>query len=264
MVANEHSHVLSRYALMASYWPSYPSALITDLASAFNLYEGNHIDLGCGVGHLTYPFTRYAKRVIGLDKDIDSITYARTRDEIPIGALSKPMWVVADAEHCPIEDNAIRLITLGRSFHQMDQEKVLVRAHELLQVGGGIAIVNDETIAPFQNDLLWHHAIRDTLNEFGVALLHNDMNLSSLSESHKTSLKASAFINYSTRTYKRRREWDTQSVVGYLETLESLRQLDDGTLQAMLNTLRTRLFSIEGNGSLREEIEYHVITGVKR
>ncbi len=264
MEANAHSPLLSRYALMATYWPAYPTALVTDLASAFNVYEGNHVDLGCGVGHLTYPFTRYAKRVIGLDNDIDSITYARTRDEIPTGALSKPMWVVADAEYCPIEDSAIRLVTLGRSFHHMDQEKVLDRAYAMVQVGGGIAIVNDETIAPFQNDLLWHHAIRDTLREFGVGLLHNDMDLFSLSESHKRSLNASAFINYSVRTYKRRREWDTQSVVGYLETLESLRQLDTATRETLLSTLRTRLFSIEGNGSLREEIEYHVITGVKR
>lgn len=265
MEANVHPHGgESRYALMATYWPAYPTTLVTDLASAFNVFEGNHIDLGCGVGHLTYPFTRYAKRVIGVDKDADVLAYARTRNEVPSGAVAKPMWIVADAEHCPIEDDAIRLVTLGRSFHKMEQEKVLKRAFHMLQTGGGIAIINDETIAPFQNDLLWHHAIRDTLAEFGVALLFNDMNLASLSQSHQEILSASAFTNHSIRTYKRRREWDTQSVVGYLETLESLGALDTATLQTLLSTLQSRLVSIEGNASLREEIEYQVITGIKQ
>ena len=252
MEAKVHSNVGdSRYALMASYWPTYPTALVTDLASGFRVFEGNHIDLGCGVGHLTYPFTRYAKRVIGVDKDKDVLAYARALGEVPSGALAKPMWLVADAEYCPIESDAIRLITLGRSFHQMDQEKVLNRAFHMLSQGGGIAIINDETIAPFQNDLLWHHAIRDTLAEFKVPLLFNDMSLASLSASHEKMLNASVFTNHSTRTYKRRREWDTQSVVGYLGTLESLRALDATTLQTLLSTLQSRLASIEGNASLR-------------
>jgi len=119
----------------------YAPAAIAFLAGTFALdAHARVLDLGCGPGTLTVPLAAAAGDVIAVDPEPQMLDEARKaaraagRDNI--------RWLRARAEDLPAELGRVQLATLGQSFHWMDRDAVLARLADVVEPGGGLALVN--------------------------------------------------------------------------------------------------------------------------
>jgi SAM-dependent methyltransferase len=124
----------------AKYRLPYPSELVDQLKSSFNLSKSQRIlDLGCGTGQLSLPLSHYVKEVVAVDVSPEMIEEARKQAHL--AAIPNIVWHKMPAEAISPELGIFHLATFGGSFHWMDRVLVLDRCYELLELGGGIAII---------------------------------------------------------------------------------------------------------------------------
>lgn len=120
----------------------YPSAWIEQIVRYFNLDgKGALLDLGCGTGELTVPLSRHVARALGLDPSADMLEQAAIRAQET--GVKNCTWIHDKAENMSAALGPLRLVTSGVSFHWMQTQLVLQKSYDLLEEGGGLAIVID-------------------------------------------------------------------------------------------------------------------------
>jgi ubiquinone/menaquinone biosynthesis C-methylase UbiE len=126
----------------ARYRPAYPESVIQLLKNKFCPQgKGALLDLGSGTGELSIPLAPYFEKVIALDVDSDMLVEGRLKAQK--AGISNIDWVQGRAEELPSEWGPFKLVTVGKAFHWMEQEKVLISARERLVEGGGFAILGE-------------------------------------------------------------------------------------------------------------------------
>ena len=96
------------------------------------------LDLGCGPGSIAIPFAGDFEQVIGVDPEPTMLDEARKQSE-KTGAQNI-LWVLGKAEDVSPELRPVRLTTMGRSFHWMNQAEVLRRIYDVTEKDGGVVI----------------------------------------------------------------------------------------------------------------------------
>ena len=121
--------------------PPYSPELVPVLTEELGLDgSGRLLDVGCGPGILTIELAPSFEEAIGLDPDADMLAEgARRADEAGIG---NARWVQDVAEALLTLDlGRFRLVTFGQSFQWTDQVSVAEAVYDLLEPGGGIALI---------------------------------------------------------------------------------------------------------------------------
>ena len=100
---------------------------------------GTLIDVGCGPGILAVQLAPLFDTVIGIDPEPEMLAQARRHAaDHDVTAT----WIEARAEDLATLDlPAARLVTFGQSIHWTDRQPVLAMVHELLEVGGAVALI---------------------------------------------------------------------------------------------------------------------------
>ncbi|KAK3755038.1 hypothetical protein RRG08_039317 [Elysia crispata] len=92
------------------------------------------VDVGCGPGMSTIGFTKYFKKVIGVDVSETQIACAPKN-------IPNCEFKVGYSDKLPfIESGSADLFCCGASFHWMPQEETFAEADRILRPGGSIAI----------------------------------------------------------------------------------------------------------------------------
>ena len=100
---------------------------------------GTLVDVGCGPGILAVQLAPLFDTVIGIDPEPEMLAQAR-RHAADHGVTAT--WIEARAEDLATLDlPAPRLVTFGQSIHWTDRQPVLAMVHELLEVGGSVALI---------------------------------------------------------------------------------------------------------------------------
>jgi SAM-dependent methyltransferase len=94
------------------------------------------LDVGCGLGQLTRRLRLSVPDVTGIDKDQQSIEYARTHPDA--GDITYLHGDFLDRDFGP---QTFDLVTAVASLHHMDATAALERMRDLLRPGGVLAIV---------------------------------------------------------------------------------------------------------------------------
>jgi SAM-dependent methyltransferase len=121
--------------------PPYSRALAATLAAEVGLDgAGRLLDVGCGPGSVAIALASHFAEAIGLDPDADMLTAAA--DRAVAAGIDNIQWVQALAEDIPTLDlGTFRLATFGQSFHWTDRERVAEAVFEILEPGGGLALI---------------------------------------------------------------------------------------------------------------------------
>ena len=125
------------------YWryrsPYAPEALAHVVAS-FGLGRGDRVlDLGCGPGILTLPMAEISKDVIALDPDPEMLEEGRRQARA--AGLSNIDWRQAGSREVAGLTGPFKLVVMGQSFHWMDRDQVLTDLYDLVEDGGGLAMI---------------------------------------------------------------------------------------------------------------------------
>lgn len=117
----------------ARFRPEYPPQLATFLASLAP-DKRLAVDVGCGNGQLTRLLAPHFSAVVGLDPSVDQI--ANTIANEPI------TYRCAPAEHLPLADNSVSLITAAQAAHWFDLPAFYREVRRVGVPGGILALIS--------------------------------------------------------------------------------------------------------------------------
>jgi ubiquinone/menaquinone biosynthesis C-methylase UbiE len=147
----------------AQYRPGYPEAFFADLVGRFHLDGiGRLLDLGCGTGQLTIPLAQHVAAAIGVDPEPEML--AEAAGEAQAAHITNVTWAPGSSADLAAGFGRFRLVTMGRSFHWMDRERVLTVLDDMVEAGGGIVIANDSCLV--RPTTAWQQAIEDVQRHF--------------------------------------------------------------------------------------------------
>lgn len=246
------------------YRPPFPSKFIDSLAPRLKLSKhqksGRLLDLGCGTGRLTLPFSIYFQETIGTDPSQDMLEAAQR------AMLANPMpenicWLNGYAEMLPESLGHFNVITAANAFHWMDHTKVTPWViNHLAEQGYFVLIGSDGKL--FSADVAWQQALSQLLDRwFGKAK-------EKVMASHRSDW-ASILENYSfnmveTHIFTGQRTWTTETLLGLLYSLSycSPQQLGDRQMQ-FEQEIKTTLLALNQNNQFIENYKISTIVAKK-
>lgn len=247
----------STEAYYADHRPGYGESAVEYLRHRFDLDDGSRVlDLGCGPGQVAVPVAAHAGSVLGMDPNPAMLREADARARR--AGRENLDWVVgSDAELTGVE-GPFDLVTMGRSFHWMDQARTLERVHELTDSGGGVALLtNREWITRGTKD--WQDAVYAHVGEY-IEDPPDRTGPIEYDDPWDELVAAFGFTGVETATFEFEHTWDVDSVVGYLFSLSFCSPATVGDEKgAFKATLRARLDAFDE--PLVQDAAVTVITG---
>jgi SAM-dependent methyltransferase len=97
-------------------------------------------DLGCGDGYLTVEASRFAKKVIAVDRSEAALT--RAREMAKRRRLSNVEWKRGELEKLPLKDASVDVALLSQVLHHASSpEKALAEAARIVKPGGRVLLL---------------------------------------------------------------------------------------------------------------------------
>ncbi|EJN60308.1 class I SAM-dependent methyltransferase [Halogranum rubrum] len=253
----------STEAYYAEYRPRYGDDPLDYLVTRFDLDESARVlDLGCGAGHLALPLAAAAGEVVGMDPNEEMLRHARrlADDE---GRENLSFLVGSDADLAEFTDDLapLRLTTMGRSFHWMDQSQTLDTLRELTEPGGGVALLTDREWLTKGTDA-WQEAVYELAAEYLDDIpARVDPTTIEYDDPWDELLADHGFVDVETRTFPVEREWDADGIVGYVFSLSFCSPATFGEERESFETaLRAQLADVDSETFVQHTV-VEVITG---
>ena len=102
--------------------------------------HGRLLDAGCGPGVLTIRLAHLFEQAVGLDPDASMLAEGSRAAEDD--GVMNIRWVQGLAEDLPAAaPGPYRLVTFGQSFHWTDEQQVAETVYDMLEPGGGLALI---------------------------------------------------------------------------------------------------------------------------
>ena len=259
MTETDPNPFASTEAYYADHRPGYGDEVIEYLCERFALEETARVlDLGCGAGQITVPLAAHAGEVVGMDPNRAMLREARER--AAAAGRENVEWIVgSDADLGP-GLGPLRLTTMGRSFHWMDQDSTLDSLYATTEPGGGVALLGDEEWLTRGTEA-WQDEVyalaADCLDDLPARTgpIEYDDPWDEL-------LAEFGFTDIETVAFESEREWTIDGIVGYVFSLSYCSPETFGEeREAFERDLHSRLD--ERNGPFTEDVRRTVIAGRK-
>lgn len=116
---------------------NYPTILIKDIIKISKIKKDSLIlDIGCGTGKSTMPFTKQGYKILGIDLSSDMIKQAKKLSS----KYKNVNYKVCSFEKTSFNKKSFDLILAGQSFHWLNPKIALNKIEKLLKPQGNIAI----------------------------------------------------------------------------------------------------------------------------
>ncbi|MFC6961147.1 class I SAM-dependent methyltransferase [Halocatena marina] len=199
---------------------SYPDAAITSLREQFALDGSARVlDLGCGAGQIAIPLAEHVNEVIGMDPNERMLREARRKADASEHEAENTEWVIGSDSDLSNELGTFQLVTMGRSFHWMDQRRTLDQLCSMIEPGGGIAIITDEEWL-VRGGQPWHEAVYTLADEYLEALPERTGPTDGeYDDPWDEMVDEFEFTDIEVTSIESEREWEIGSIVGYVFSL---------------------------------------------
>lgn len=240
------------------YRPAWHEAVFTRIRKDFTLDgTGRLLDLGCGPGSIVLPLAPHVEEAIGIDPEPDMLAEARAAGT-RLG-VRNVTWMSARAEDLSnprfrASLGRFKLVTMGMSFHWMDRELALTGAYEVLNPGGGLAIIGQDVAKTFLRRI-----VDETLVAFiGVPGRHPDR--PHQTERHEDVLSRSPFTHVETVQIPYTRIWSVDQIIGWVYSFSDGAYVRLGDRRPEFErALRDRLFGIDSSVQFSEDVSAQLL-----
>lgn len=245
------------------YRPIYPATLIRFLINRFSLNgDGRLLDLGCGTGQLTSRFSDWFEEIVGIDTEQEMINEAkRISVETRVENIE---WIVGELDTFKQQvDKTFKLVTIAKAFHWMNREKVLDTLYEIVEHGGGIAII--DSYSPNQDPLPWQKKVSEVVKQwYGPERRAGRTTYSHPTLSHQEIVESSKFELEKHNLPSYEQLWTFDSILGNLySTSYGNKRFLGENVSSFENHLREELLNIDETGIFREKIQVKIILALK-
>ena len=123
--------------------PPYPEALIARVVQLIGLTPQDRVlDLGCGPGQLARAFAAHVSEAVAMDPEPQMLAIAREM------AAGVPNMQVVQGRSDDLDDRhgRFKAVLIGRAFHWMDREETLRTLDGLIEPGGAVVLMGEETL----------------------------------------------------------------------------------------------------------------------
>jgi SAM-dependent methyltransferase len=142
------------------YRSGYPRGLIERVAALMDLSRSSRVlDLGCGPATLACAFSPFVGEVIGLDPEAGMIEEGRRVCQIPNVKLK-----LGGSFDLTGATGKFDLVAIGRAFHWMDRDDVLIRLDGKVTAGGAVALFSAPRVKAEENR--WREDFDRVIAEF--------------------------------------------------------------------------------------------------
>jgi trans-aconitate methyltransferase len=243
----------------AAYRPGLPKQVASHLKNRFNLDgNGTLLDMGCGTGLSTFALAHLFKKTVAFDIDIEMLKEAKLNE--PKGLNIE--WQHRSDKDVTLSEGPYRLAVACRAFNWMDQYPLLQKLHNILEPGGGIALIGDGSF--WTGNEPWQKKVKEVIQVFlGQKRRAGDSTYSAPVEPYTITLKNNGYEDPHFEAIPITREWDIQSIIGYLySTSFSARHLYSDRLEEFEEAIKEQLISANsGKEIFIENTEFVVQSG---
>ncbi|MBT9146937.1 MAG: Trans-aconitate 2-methyltransferase [Syntrophomonadaceae bacterium] len=244
------------------YRPGIPSKVVEYVAKRYGLNgKGVLLDMGCGTGQSTFALAPLFEKTVAFDVDIEMLFEAKQKAPRDLNIE----WQQRSDKDISDIEGPYRLAVACRSFHWMEQYPLLKKLHNILEPGGGVAIIGDGSF--WTGDESWQKRVKEVIQSFlGQERRAGQTKFNSSVEPFSVILENSNYFDVQYKAFPIMREWDIQSILGYLySTSFSAKHLYGDRLQEFEDTMKEQLI-IANNGNLIfvEHNEFVVQSGVHK
>ena len=252
----------SPFAAAAPYYDRYrapyPQGALDFIRASFDLDGRSRVlDLGCGPGTLAIPLSRTVAEVVAVDPDAGMLAEAARLAEQQDRRNIR--WMHLRAEDVSPELGSFRAATLGQSFHWMDRDAVLRRLADLIEDGGGLALINPGKRRPQES---WEPIAGAIVTKY-LGVRPRQANPE---PEHEPSLRRSIhFSEFTSREFPSEIVRDIPSILGCLySTSGAAKPLFGHRAASFEQELRAALTAANPDGVFRERLETEVMICRKR
>lgn len=248
------------------YRPPYPPALVTVLGDAFGLDgKGRLLDLGCGPGSVAIPLAHLFERVVAMDPEPDMLSEGRA--VASRAGIENIEWLSGSSDDLSRTLGTFRIVTMGESFHWMDRRRTLEALYDLVEAGGGVAILGRGVPLPLPPMTAWRAAVCRVVRDYvGQIPLPWDHVPPKADELHQAYLGRSRFIDQIEYSELFEVEWTVESIIGNLYSMSFCsRKVLGARAEAFERDLRRAILAVEPSGIFRGEAhEFFALMAFKR
>lgn len=241
------------------YRPDFPARAYEAIADRFQLDgRGRLLDLGAGTGHIALALSHHFETVLAVDVS-DEMLVAGRSEATRLGRTNIE-WQLARAEEVELPGGSVRLVTIGNALHCMDRDTVLARCHELVEPGGGIALIDMPGMWAPTMELgaePWLAALRSVIERhLGARRRAGDGYYAPQHDRPEDTLHHSSFVAVQAGSATLDLTWSADEVVGYLySTSFANRSLLGDRVETFETDLRAALAAAEPSGRFQRRLE---------
>ena len=243
----------------------YPQELIDQIVETFSLDgKGRLLDLGCGTGELAIPLAEYFELVFALDPDEGMLKEGQKKAKKHINTNIE--WQKKSSKDISSLSGKFRLVTMGGSFHWMEQEQVLNQLYAMVEPGGGVAVSGGAKPLEFSSRASQKDkAIQEIIKKYlGAERRAGEHTYTHPEKNFEEYLHGSKFHNFKEHYYKVELTRNIDEIVGnlYSTSFASKKQLGDKA-KDFEKELKVRLADLVQNGLFKEKLEFSLFTVLK-
>jgi len=241
----------------AQFRPRYPAEIFNDVVKKYRLDGfGRLLDLGCGTGELAIPLAKYFDKVLAVDPEVQMLNEGiKKARKLKIDNIE---WQIGSSKSLTEVKGHFKLITMGQSFHWMDQDKVLDQLYELIDTEGGLVIIGSEptkqnTVTERKNEV-----VKELIAKYlGPKRRAGSKFYVRSDKKYEDLLRDSKFTNFEEKYYEITLSKNVDEIIGQLFSMSwASKKLFGIKYLDFENELRQKINSISSNRNFVEHVRF--------
>jgi len=253
------------YEYYVKYRPAIPKKVIDVIVEHFDIKPTDRVlDIGCGTGQVTLAMEGKCGEMVCLDPDPEMIKLAKKATK---NSKIRLIWINRPAEDLGKIKKRLgtfKVATSSRAFHRMNQDQVLKDLDEVIEEDGGVAVFSDWVL--WSGDEEWQRAIKEIIQKYLGKERGVGKEKPKVSEERWENILARSIFRFiKTHDVPIVREWDIESIIGYVfSTSFAAPYLFGDQLGKFKEEVKNTLLSINPRGVFQENAVWSIVLGLKK